>query len=129
MMINRRNFVSTKLHKAELFYPGKTISERSTWPGAWQWSNVYDHLQLHHDLPEILMLTTYPPKECGIATFSQDLRNAIETTCGSSLKVKIAALEKGREKRIYPGEVSYILDTTSPVSYYRLAMQINKDDR
>ena len=26
------------------------------------------------ELPEILFITSYPPRECGIATYSQDLR-------------------------------------------------------
>jgi len=28
-------------------------------------------------LPEILFITSYPPRECGIATYSQDLLKAL----------------------------------------------------
>lgn len=31
----------------------------------------------HKELPEILFITSYPPRECGIATYTQDLRSAI----------------------------------------------------
>ena len=30
-------------------------------------------------LPEILFITSYPPRECGIATYSQDLIKALNT--------------------------------------------------
>ena len=29
-------------------------------------------------LPEIVFITSYPPRECGIATYTQDLKNAIQ---------------------------------------------------
>ena len=54
------------------------------------------------------MLTSYPPRECGIATFSQDLKTALERSFGSSLQLKIAAIDNGIERSRYPKEVSFI---------------------
>jgi hypothetical protein len=33
-------------------------------------------------LPEILFVTSYPPRECGIASYSQDLMYALMECCG-----------------------------------------------
>jgi len=49
------------------------------------------------ELPEILFITSYPNRECGIATFSQDLINAIKNKFGSTYSLKVCALEaKGK---------------------------------
>jgi hypothetical protein len=44
-------------------------------------------------LPEILFITSYPPRECGIATYTQDLKNAIQEKFGSTFSLKVCALE------------------------------------
>jgi glycosyltransferase involved in cell wall biosynthesis len=75
---------------------------------------------------EILMLTSYPPRECGIATYSRDLFNALAQTIGDS-SVSVCALESSKEKRDYPEEVKYILDTTEVHEYILLAERVNKD--
>ena len=49
-------------------------------------------------MKEIICLTTYPPRECGIATFSEDLIRAIETKFGESFSVKVCALESSSEQ-------------------------------
>ena len=38
--------------------------------------SVENHL-IKQKLPEILFVTSYPPRECGIATYSQDLIKAL----------------------------------------------------
>ena len=43
-------------------------------------------------LPEILFITTYPPRECGIATYSQDLIKALNSKFQNSFNIKIGAL-------------------------------------
>ena len=42
-----------------------------------------------NNLPEILFITTYPPRECGIATYSQDLIKALNNKFKNSFKIKI----------------------------------------
>ena len=44
--------------------------------------------------PEIVFMTSYPPRECGIATYTQDLKNAMQDKFGASISLKICALEK-----------------------------------
>lgn len=80
-----------------------------------------------NDLAEILFVTSYPPRECGIATYSQDLIKALNNKFSKSLSIKVCALESGDENYIYPSEVKYILNTSSPAEYEKLALNINKD--
>lgn len=78
-------------------------------------------------LSEILCITSYPPRECGIATYSQDLRLALDNKFGQSLSLKVCALESGASNHAYPDEVKYTLDTTDPAQYNTLAQTINSD--
>jgi hypothetical protein len=45
----------------------------------------------HRKLPEILFITSYPPRECGIATYSQDLIKALNNKFNESFVIKILA--------------------------------------
>lgn len=78
-------------------------------------------------LPEILFITSYPPRECGIATYSLDLIKALNNKFSNSLSLKVCALESGDPKRIYPDEVKYTLDTSDLPRYVELARAINGD--
>lgn len=79
------------------------------------------------ELPEILFITSYPPRECGIATYSQDLRNAIYEKFGNTASFKICALESATANYDYPAEVKYVLQTQKEEQYVTLADKINKD--
>ena len=81
-----------------------------------------------NDLAEILFITSYPPRECGIATYSQDLIKALNHKFSNSLSIKVCALESGNANYIYPSEVKYILKTSLATGYEKLALQINSDD-
>ncbi|MDZ4757942.1 MAG: glycosyltransferase [Bacteroidota bacterium] len=78
-------------------------------------------------LPEILFLTTFPPRECGIATYSQDLLHAIQDKFGKSFSLKVCALEKKEQNYIYSDEVKYVLQTSELKPYLDLAQKINID--
>jgi glycosyltransferase involved in cell wall biosynthesis len=78
-------------------------------------------------LPEILFITSYPPRECGIATYSQDLMKALDNKFGNSFSLKVCALESGTMNYEYPDEVKYILDTTDSGAYVELSHNINAD--
>ena len=54
---------------------------------------------------QFVFITSYPPRECGIATYSKDLINALQTTFGHSLEPLVCALETGRTIRAYGKEV------------------------
>lgn len=78
-------------------------------------------------LPEILFITSYPPRECGIANYSQDLFKALNNKFSNSFSLKVCALESGNANYTYPDEVKYILDTNDSRKYVELARAINSD--
>jgi len=80
-------------------------------------------------LPEILFITSYPPRECGIATYSQDLMKALNNQYVSSFSLTVCALENEHEKHLYADEeVKYTLNTSDPASFRTIAETINNDD-
>ena len=84
---------------------------------------------LHENLAEILVITSYPPRECGIATYSQDLIKALNNKFSKSLSVRVCALKTGNQDYDYPDEVKYILNTSEVTSYLNLAHTINDDEQ
>lgn len=78
-------------------------------------------------LAEILIITTFPPRECGIATYSQDLILALKNKFKKSFKIKITALELQKEKHDYKQDMYAVLETDNPDSYVELADNINKN--
>ncbi|MDD4972120.1 MAG: glycosyltransferase [Paludibacter sp.] len=80
------------------------------------------------DLSEILVISSYPPRECGIATYSQDLIRALNNKFSKSLSIKVCALETGNQSYDYPEEVKFRLDTSKVTSYMDLAEKINNDN-
>lgn len=72
----------------------------------------------------ILNLGTYPPQQCGIASFSEDL--------GSNLKKLgerfwVAAVSDPHSQYQYPDEVNYNLQQDIKDDYVRLAKAVNKN--
>lgn len=83
---------------------------------------------IHDNLPELVCITSYPPRECGIATYSQDLIEALKNKFEKSFTFSICALEPKEDIQFYPKEVKYILETNSPNSYEETAKSINENN-
>ncbi|MGV3611938.1 MAG: glycosyltransferase [Fluviicola sp.] len=81
------------------------------------------------EVPVVLLVTSYPPRECGIATYSQDLLEALKQQFGHSFEVQVCALETDFTDNQYPKEVTHTLQTDRPIEYTALAHQINTDKR
>ncbi|MBK6902805.1 MAG: glycosyltransferase [Saprospirales bacterium] len=80
-------------------------------------------------LPEVLFISSYPPRECGIATYSQDLLKALNNKFSDSFSLRVCALESENIELAYPEEVKFVLDTNDPQQYAVIADAINKDPR
>jgi len=107
-----------------LFIPEKT-NQNITIPIRSMQNSIQEHSK---HLAEILVLTSYPPRECGIATYSQDLIKAVNNKFSNSLSLKVCALESGSSTYKYPSEVKYTLKTSEADSYEKLVKEINNDD-
>ena len=77
---------------------------------------------------KILFISSYPPRECGIATYTQDLINAIKNKFDFTDKIIIAALENDLEQYDYNTDVLYKLNTDQVESFELLAEDINANE-
>lgn len=89
--------------------------------------NIISSYNESTDLPEILFITSYPPRECGIATYSQDLIKALNNKFSNSFTIKICALESENERHDYADEIHYVLNTDHPNIFTELANTINRN--
>lgn len=78
-------------------------------------------------MKEVLCITTYPPRQCGIATFSDDLIRSIHQKFGQSYAVKVCAIEASSEQHNYSSIVKYKLNTSEKSEFKSLADTINND--
>ncbi len=76
----------------------------------------------------ILFISSYPPRECGIATYSQDLITAMAKKFDKNISFEICALENSDIKRNYPRVVTHLLDTREIGNYVHLAKIINQQE-
>ncbi len=77
--------------------------------------------------PEILFVTSYPPRECGIATYSQDLISALNQQFEHSFTCSVCALEQTGDNYKYESTPKYRLDTLNVKSMINTAQQISDD--
>ncbi len=90
--------------------------------------SIFDEIKntdANRSLPGILFITSYPPRECGIATYSQDLIKALKNKFGNSFNIHICPLESENENHVYTDEIKYVLNTDSPDAFIQLAKRIN----
>ncbi len=80
--------------------------------------------------PRVAFLTTYPPRECGIGTFTYDLVNAYDAIDPSRLSTVVALTDYGAkydyDLHDYQGRVRLEIQADDRASYRRAALEINK---
>jgi glycosyltransferase involved in cell wall biosynthesis len=75
----------------------------------------------------VAFFSTYPPRECGIATYTMDLVRAISNLQVMNPPVIVAINDKGGHYD-YPGEVRFQIDRDRVESYVEAAEFINESD-
>ncbi len=75
----------------------------------------------------VLYLGTFPPRECGIATFTKDLVNAIDKKYNPAMKSEVLAInDNGSNIYNYGKKVTFQIDETNIESYVNIANKINE---
>ncbi|WP_367754259.1 glycosyltransferase [Flavobacterium sp. WC2430] len=75
---------------------------------------------------KMLIVSSYPPRECGLATFSNDIINAVKTVFGSTLPIEVCALQNEENEVTYNSEVTFTLLTSKLDQYPLTAEKINE---
>ena len=75
---------------------------------------------------KMLIVSSYPPRECGLATFSNDVANSIKKVFGHTLPIEVCALENTKHQFKYGNEVKYTISTSSLDNYRQVAEKINE---
>ena len=72
------------------------------------------------------MLATYPPRRCGIATFTSDLRAALVESPGPGLELPVIAVDEADDNpHEYPFEVIRRVDGSNPDAFRELAHDVS----
>jgi glycosyltransferase involved in cell wall biosynthesis len=75
----------------------------------------------------IVCLATFPPRQCGIATFTADLTNAIDQMFGPSVKSKIVAMNLTEVSHFpYPDKVILQISQPREEDYINAANKLNQ---
>ncbi|MBV8171694.1 MAG: glycosyltransferase [Candidatus Eremiobacteraeota bacterium] len=75
------------------------------------------------DFPQVLYLGSYPPRECGIATFTRDVKAALDDRAGT--RGHVMAVNELGENHAYASDVIGAIERDDPDSYLHAARVIN----
>ncbi len=97
-----------------------------------QFNKILDHKrgagELENQTTQILYLSSFPPRECGIATFTRDLTSAVDRKSNPNLKSKILAInDNGSSLYNYNRKVKFQINETDLEDYINVAKKINQD--
>jgi len=73
----------------------------------------------------VAFISTYPPRQCGLATFASDLVAAVRGRTEGRLRTVVIAMDDPEEDLDYPPEVQYALRQHDNADYVRIAEILN----
>jgi glycosyltransferase involved in cell wall biosynthesis len=77
----------------------------------------------------IVHLSTYPPRKCGIATFTKDLLNAMDDLLAANVETRVVAMNASAVLRHhYPGKVIHEISHERENEYVDAAKELNQQD-
>jgi len=77
---------------------------------------------------KICFLSNYPPKECGLATFTKDITYAMNKKYNPVLRSRVIALNDAESHYKYDNKVIFQVTRNNPEEYVRIAQQVNESD-
>ncbi|MFA5300090.1 MAG: glycosyltransferase, partial [Lutibacter sp.] len=82
-------------------------------------------MKTNDSIPKIVFLSTFPPTQCGIATYTQDTINAITDVFGETLACEICDIS---DRAVVNQNVRFTINPKIRADYSRIAKEINKDN-
>lgn len=90
---------------------------------------LFFSMKKYTDQSIVVYLSTYPPRKCGIATFTEDLSGAIDKIANPRLKSKIFALNNNGNSYNYSDDVIFQINDTNVQDYLDAAQMINENEK
>ncbi|HVC80852.1 MAG TPA: glycosyltransferase family 4 protein [Chloroflexota bacterium] len=72
----------------------------------------------------VAYLSSFPPRACGIATFTRDLSDAVAAS-GRNIATRVAAINDEGARYSYPSQVRWTIDQCDPESWKAVAREIS----
>ncbi len=82
--------------------------------------------KIHSDT--IAFISTFPPRKCGIATFTKSLLNACQSRIDRRLRLSVVAVDNPEQELDYPDSVIHTLDQRGRLGYLKCAEFLNYSD-
>ena len=84
---------------------------------------------LTNETYHVLFMSTYPSRECGLATFSKDLIESIKDKFNRSCEIDVCAIDHSASKTVYSFPVRYVLHSDQKSQYTAFAAQLNTEKK